>query len=406
MRSYATFMPGVMLTTTTDLVSVGKTQIKPQKTKLLKTNLFICQAPMEVKQLPFTNPQIGGVEIKNGLFLLQENSLDDKFKLTMDSTNFAGATVFQNNLPIGMIQKNGDFLSMRELNKLISRQLGGVDEDIFDTVKYIIVEQLYVDSEEITLESNFVDDLGADSLDLVEMVMALEEAFDIEIPDEAAEGIATVGDAVNFINSNIILPEIDSSLPFDPSSTLMVESESEYELLSPEEIDFFKNQKKIVLDYLSEIKNYLKKKIKNKYQLVFVGNKETIDKDLTICRGLTEENRESFIKLKKKTKIFDESPLEIQKKINYISNLTKNENLFINSKDNGGICKDGTTLYLGNHILGLLPLSIKKSLLDNKFCTEKLFNIPICDGGDDDDDDPDDDFGDDDDDDDDDEEPR
>ena len=68
-----------------------------------------------------------------------------------------------------------------------------------DRVKKVIMEQLGVKEEQITDNASFVDDLGADSLDTVELVMALEEAFDIEIPDEAAEGIATVGDAVKFI---------------------------------------------------------------------------------------------------------------------------------------------------------------------------------------------------------------
>ena len=63
----------------------------------------------------------------------------------------------------------------------------------------IVSEQLSVDAGEVKADSNFQNDLGADSLDTVELVMALEEAFDIEIPDEAAEGIATVGDAVKFI---------------------------------------------------------------------------------------------------------------------------------------------------------------------------------------------------------------
>ena len=68
-----------------------------------------------------------------------------------------------------------------------------------DRVRRIVCEQLGVGEEEVTLSASFIDDLGADSLDTVELVMALEEAFDIEIPDEAAEGIATVGDAVKFI---------------------------------------------------------------------------------------------------------------------------------------------------------------------------------------------------------------
>ena len=72
-------------------------------------------------------------------------------------------------------------------------------EEILQKVCTIVSEQLSVESEEVKTESNFQNDLGADSLDTVELVMALEEAFDIEIPDEAAEGIATVGDAVKFI---------------------------------------------------------------------------------------------------------------------------------------------------------------------------------------------------------------
>ena len=73
---------------------------------------------------------------------------------------------------------------------------------IADQVKKIIVEQLGVDEEEVTPDASFVDDLGADSLDTVELVMAFEEEFSIEIPDDAAEKIQTVGDAISFINSN------------------------------------------------------------------------------------------------------------------------------------------------------------------------------------------------------------
>jgi len=72
-------------------------------------------------------------------------------------------------------------------------------EDIFEKVKKIVAEQLSVEVDKITPDSNFANDLGADSLDTVELVMALEEEFDIEIPDEAAEGIATVQAAVDYI---------------------------------------------------------------------------------------------------------------------------------------------------------------------------------------------------------------
>jgi len=73
-------------------------------------------------------------------------------------------------------------------------------EAIFEKVRSIVAEQLSVESSEVKPESHFQNDLGADSLDTVELVMALEEAFDIEIPDEAAEGITTVGDAVKYIS--------------------------------------------------------------------------------------------------------------------------------------------------------------------------------------------------------------
>lgn len=74
-------------------------------------------------------------------------------------------------------------------------------ENIEEKVKKIIVEQLAVDAADVTLQAQFVQDLGADSLDTVELVMALEEAFDIEIPDEDAEKIKTVGEAVNYIGA-------------------------------------------------------------------------------------------------------------------------------------------------------------------------------------------------------------
>ena len=69
-------------------------------------------------------------------------------------------------------------------------------------VKSIIADQLGVGEDEIKLESSFIEDLGADSLDIVELVMAMEEEFEVEIPDEEAENIKTVGDAINYINTH------------------------------------------------------------------------------------------------------------------------------------------------------------------------------------------------------------
>ena len=71
-----------------------------------------------------------------------------------------------------------------------------------DRVQKIVCEQLGVSSEEVKLEASFIDDLGADSLDTVELVMAFEDEFEIEIPDEEAEGIQTVKNAVDYINNN------------------------------------------------------------------------------------------------------------------------------------------------------------------------------------------------------------
>ncbi len=72
---------------------------------------------------------------------------------------------------------------------------------IFDDVKAVVVEQLNVSADEVKPESKFVEDLGADSLDVVELVMALEEKFDVEIPDDQAEKIQTVQNAVDFIEN-------------------------------------------------------------------------------------------------------------------------------------------------------------------------------------------------------------
>jgi len=70
---------------------------------------------------------------------------------------------------------------------------------MFEKVRKIIAEQLGIEEDEITMESSFIDDLGADSLDIVELIMALEEEFDLEIPDSEAEKITTVGDVVEYI---------------------------------------------------------------------------------------------------------------------------------------------------------------------------------------------------------------
>ena len=74
---------------------------------------------------------------------------------------------------------------------------------VADQVKKIIVEQLGVDEEEVTPDASFVDDLGADSLDTVELVMALEEEFECEIPDEEAEKITTVQQAIDYVSAHL-----------------------------------------------------------------------------------------------------------------------------------------------------------------------------------------------------------
>lgn len=78
-----------------------------------------------------------------------------------------------------------------------------MSEDIFTRVRGIVAEQLSVEADQVKPDASFQNDLNADSLDVVEMVMALEEAFDIEIPDEAAEEIQTVQDAVDYISGKV-----------------------------------------------------------------------------------------------------------------------------------------------------------------------------------------------------------
>lgn len=76
-------------------------------------------------------------------------------------------------------------------------------EEVYDKVKEIIVEQLGVAETAITPDASFIDDLGADSLDIVELIMALEEEFDLEIPDADAEKVVTVSDVVEYIKDNV-----------------------------------------------------------------------------------------------------------------------------------------------------------------------------------------------------------
>lgn len=76
-------------------------------------------------------------------------------------------------------------------------------EEILEKVKGIIIEQLGVTDTAVTMEASFIDDLGADSLDIVELIMAIEEEFDIEIPDSDAEKVVTVGDVVDYIKDNV-----------------------------------------------------------------------------------------------------------------------------------------------------------------------------------------------------------
>ncbi|MBE7037814.1 MAG: acyl carrier protein [Ruminococcaceae bacterium] len=74
---------------------------------------------------------------------------------------------------------------------------------MLDRIRPSIAQQLNIDEEKVTLEASFIDDLGADSLDMVELIMAIEEEFEFEVPEEEAENIVTVGDAINYIKSKI-----------------------------------------------------------------------------------------------------------------------------------------------------------------------------------------------------------
>ena len=88
---------------------------------------------------------------------------------------------------------------MDQKNKSQSMDKGGVLCMIFEKVKNILVDQLDVDEDAITMDSSITDDLGADSLDVVDLVMSLEEEFDVEIPDEEIENMKTVGDIIKFV---------------------------------------------------------------------------------------------------------------------------------------------------------------------------------------------------------------
>ena len=87
-------------------------------------------------------------------------------------------------------------------NFFTKKESMSAEDTIFKKVQSVIVEQLGVQEDEVTLEANFIDDLGADSLDTVELVMALEEEFETEIPDEEAEKLRTVSHVITFIEAN------------------------------------------------------------------------------------------------------------------------------------------------------------------------------------------------------------
>jgi acyl carrier protein len=100
-------------------------------------------------------------------------------------------------------RRNASGVTTKQHRDLVFQLEEGREMDIQAKVQEIIVQQLGVDAAKVTPEASFVDDLGADSLDVVELVMAFEEEFEVEIPDEAAEKIATVKDAIEFLKSNV-----------------------------------------------------------------------------------------------------------------------------------------------------------------------------------------------------------
>jgi acyl carrier protein len=92
--------------------------------------------------------------------------------------------------------------ALRSRGRLADHEVEAMSENIAERVKKIVVEHLGVEADKVTESASFIDDLGADSLDTVELVMAFEEEFGCEIPDDAAETILTVGDAVKFLEKN------------------------------------------------------------------------------------------------------------------------------------------------------------------------------------------------------------
>ena len=102
-----------------------------------------------------------------------------------------------------MLHTYKKLIDIKKIYYLRGGELIMSSEEVFEKVKSIIVEQLQVNEDAVTLEASFIDDLGADSLDLVELIMALEEEFGIEIPDADAEKVVSVDDVVNYIKENV-----------------------------------------------------------------------------------------------------------------------------------------------------------------------------------------------------------
>jgi acyl carrier protein len=102
----------------------------------------------------------------------------------------------------GLFDRCGRHINDGALNRRLRQYKDQSMSDIAERVKKIVVEHLGVEADKVIEGANFIDDLGADSLDTVELVMAFEEEFGVEIPDDAAETIVTVGDAVKFIAKN------------------------------------------------------------------------------------------------------------------------------------------------------------------------------------------------------------